>query len=143
MGARMVPSCSRSAISRASLFADLASKCRVDQREEYEAFLEAAIVFLRAALHRWKNSPMHEQVLWDSIKHSPSIMFVIDKRNILLKESHLAVTQIISFGDEGRDLADRLYCFELGESAVETIRRHLFFIKAVVEGGDKLSHGAI
>ncbi len=40
------------AVSRARQFLSMAKGCTVDQRDEYEAFLEAAIVFGRAALHR-------------------------------------------------------------------------------------------
>jgi len=45
----------RTAIARAEFFLALAEQCRPEERTEFEAFLEAAIVFARAALHRLKN----------------------------------------------------------------------------------------
>lgn len=45
---------SRSAIARSHLFLRLAVECPADKRIEFEAFLEAAIIFARAALHRFK-----------------------------------------------------------------------------------------
>jgi len=46
----------RHAISRARLFLDLADECSMEQRDRCEAFMEAAIIFCRAALHRVKTS---------------------------------------------------------------------------------------
>ena len=44
----------RHAISRAGLFLQRRSRCATDERDDCEAFMEAAIVFARAALHRAK-----------------------------------------------------------------------------------------
>ncbi len=52
---RLVPP-PRHAISRARLFLDLADECSMEQRDRCEAFMEAAIIFCRAALHRVKTS---------------------------------------------------------------------------------------
>ena len=43
---------SREALSRARFFLEKAKGCASDDRGDFEAYLEAAIVFARAAVHR-------------------------------------------------------------------------------------------
>ena len=61
---------SRSAISRAKFFLAKAQESPLTERQEYEAYLDAAIIFARSALHR-----VHKQfgsypwfkAVWDSL----------------------------------------------------------------------------
>jgi len=50
----------RHAVSRARFFLKQANRCSVEQRKEFEAYLEAAIIFARAALRRLKSSLISE-----------------------------------------------------------------------------------
>ena len=50
----------------------------MNQREEFEAFVEAAIIFGRAAVHRFKTK--HERhpawkAWWDSLLNDPTMTF--------------------------------------------------------------------
>ncbi len=80
----------RHAISRARFFLESAEECGVDEREAFEAHLEAAIVFGRSALHRLKHQySKHsdwDEEWWNSLLTDPSVDFFIKERNVILKE---------------------------------------------------------
>ena len=81
---------SRSAIARSHIFLRLAVECPADKRIEFEAFLEAAIIFARAALHRFKaDNSNHPQwnYWWASLRGNPSFEFFRTERDWLLKEA--------------------------------------------------------
>lgn len=46
---------SRTALGRAEFFLHLAEKCTPAQRAEFEAYVDASIIFARTALHRLKS----------------------------------------------------------------------------------------
>ncbi|RJP71315.1 MAG: hypothetical protein C4535_02965 [Comamonadaceae bacterium] len=87
---------SRSAEARSRLFLEMASECSADRRVEFEAFLEAAIVFGRAALHRFQTRhvrhPQWKQ-WWDGLRKNPSIEFFRTERDRLLKEASPKIGQ--------------------------------------------------
>ena len=87
---------SRTALSRAKLFLKLARDCPAEQRIEFEAFLEAAIVFARASLHRLKteheNDPKWRD-WWESLRGKESIEFFRTERDWLLKEASPKIGQ--------------------------------------------------
>lgn len=125
----------RDSISRAELFLNLAKECSVDEREKYEAFLEASIVFARAAIHRlqsrYKNHPGW-QSWWGSMDGDPSVTFFKNERNWLLKDGPPKIHQVIRFGEPASIRADELYYFEEPTTtALMTIHRHLEHIKDV------------
>ncbi len=125
----------RHAISRARFFLQKAEQCTVKQRDECEAYLEAAIVFARAAMHRlqseyskhpkWKN-------WWDGLLLNATVSFFRDERNWILKEGSAKVGQVIRLG-ETSDLAADLYYYESPDiRATDTVKRNLDEIEKVV-----------
>jgi hypothetical protein len=92
---------SRSALSRATFFLDNAAACSGDERVEFEAYLEAAIVFARAALHRFQAKHKRHPKFkgwWDGLLADPSINFIRTERDWLLKEAPPKINQIVFTG---------------------------------------------
>ena len=117
----------RTAIARAEFFLALAEQCRPEERTEFEAFLEAVIVFARAALHRLKNE-FETHPSWKAwfaqLKGNPAVEFFREHRDFVLKEAPPKVGQIISFNPVAT--AAQLYYFENPSiTAVATVREHL------------------
>ncbi len=86
----------RDAVSRARQFIQMAKGCGVEERDKYEAFLEAAIVFGRAALHRLQ--PLYEKhpdwkQWWNGLLGDESVEFFKSERNYLLKEGPTNVSR--------------------------------------------------
>lgn len=127
----------RAAIARAEFFLALAEQCPPEQRSEFEAFLEAAIVFARAALHRLKGE-FESHPAWKAwfaqLKGNPSVEFFREHRDFLLKEAPPKVGQIISFNPVAS--AAQLYYFEdPSVTATETVRKHLqSYAKTLLDG---------
>jgi hypothetical protein len=87
---------SRDALPRARFFLTLAEKCPGEDRVEFESFLEAAIVFGRTALHRFKTK--HEahpawKRWWESLAGDVAVRFVREHRDWILKEGPTKVGQ--------------------------------------------------
>jgi len=117
----------RTAIVRADFFLALAERCRPEERTEFEAFLEAAIVFARAALHRMKNE-FESHPLWMTwfaqLKGNPAAEFFREHRDFVLKETSPKIGQSISFNPVAT--AAQLYYFEKPSiTAAATVREHL------------------
>ena len=128
----------RHAISRARLFLDLADSCTIAERNLHEAYFEAAIIFCRAAMHRLQ-SRYGKKAGWkawfDSLLSNPSVMFVREERDFILKDASPKVGQIIYQG-EVPDLAKLLYYYEdANVPAVDTVRKHVEAVaKVILEG---------
>ena len=116
----------RHAISRADFFLRLASECNASQRDEFEAYLEAAVVFGRTAIHRLKHE-YEQHSAWapwfTALKGNPSIEFFREHRDFTLKEASPKVGQRIEFHPVPN--AADLYFFEPNESPITTVRGHL------------------
>ena len=117
----------RTAIARAEFFLALAEQCTLEQRTEFEAFLEATIVFARAALHRLK-SEFESHPSWKAwfaqLKGNLSVEFFREHRDFLLKEASPKVGQNISFNPVAT--AAQFYYFEdTSVTATATVRKHL------------------
>ncbi|HML96578.1 MAG TPA: hypothetical protein PKC29_14240 [Thermodesulfobacteriota bacterium] len=90
---------SRSAMERARFFLTKAKECTVGFRVDFEAYLEASIIFGRSVLHRLQSE--HKQnpnfkTWWDSLEEDISVNFFREHRNIILKEGPPKIGQIIS-----------------------------------------------
>jgi hypothetical protein len=124
----------RDAISRAELFLVLAEQCDVNHRELFEAFLEASIIFGRAAVHRMQSGlEQHAQgKSWlKSLPLDGAIKFFRDYRNDILKEGPPKLGQIISFSPIR--MASELYYFESPDiPATVTLRTNLGTIAGLV-----------
>ena len=135
---------SRSAIARSHLFLRLAVECPADKRIEFEAFLEAAIIFARAALHRFKaDNSNHPQwkYWWASLRGNPSFEFFRTERDWLLKEASPKIGQRAfakSVGSSSTGYvpskAGEFYFFESPDvPATDTVARHLQEVNQVLE----------
>ena len=106
----------RHAISRADFFLTLASSCTASQRDDFEAFLEAAIIFGRTAIHRLQHE-FKQHPDWPnwfhSLKGNPAIDFFKEHRDFTLKESSPKVGQRIGF--QSVSTAQELYFFHPDE----------------------------
>jgi len=128
----------------------------VNQREEFEAFVEAAIIFGRAAVHRFKTK--HERhpawkAWWDSLINDPTMTFFRDERNWILKQGPPKIGQKIgmpSIGPRGEHIppppmanASALYYFDdPGITATDTIERHLMALEILLRDTEaRLSEG--
>jgi len=95
---------SRSALSRARFFLDKAIACPIDARVDFEAFIEAAIIFGRAAVHRmeyeYREHPKSKG-WWDSLSGDPAIEFFRTERDWILKQAPPKIGQKIFVSSVG------------------------------------------
>jgi hypothetical protein len=117
-----------------------------EERNDFEAFLEASIVFARAALHRFKTQ--HEghpgwKQWWDSLLTEPSALFFRNERDFILKEGPPRVGQNIFMPFIGPDgtsapafrpekAADLYYFDDPQVAATDTVRQHLDAVERIV-----------
>ncbi len=81
---------SRQALSRAQFFVEKAKECSGDAQVDFEAYIEAAIVFARAAVHRLKTKYERHpdwKDWWDSLRGDPAVEFFRTERDWILKEA--------------------------------------------------------
>jgi hypothetical protein len=137
---------SRSALSRARFFLERAKECPTDARVDFEAFLEASIVFARAAMHRLQARYRKHQnwkVWWDSLLNNQSVTFLREERDWILKEAPPKVGQKIfmpSIGPSGADIptprpsrASEFYYFETPDvEATSTVETHLIALERLL-----------
>ncbi len=139
----MVTHESRTALERAQFFLDKANACRADERVEFEAYLEASIVFARSALHRFKarfQSHPGFKNWWDSLLGDSAVTFARVQRDWILKDASLKIGQKGFAASVSSDApswqptkAGDFYYFE-GPSipATETVARHLEALKSLL-----------
>lgn len=116
----------RHAVSRAYFFLDLAERCDTHTRDHCEAFMEAAIVFARTAIHRLRTQ-FHRHPEWkpwfESLLGDASVMFFRRERDHILKTGPPKVGQIIGGAPQR---AAEMYYYETSDiPATVTIRRHV------------------
>ncbi|MBK8674829.1 MAG: hypothetical protein IPN27_00125 [Cellvibrionales bacterium] len=127
----------RHAISRAEFFCNLANKCSSDERDNFEAFLEASIIFGRSVMyhlqfrhgksHHWGN-------WWNSMAGNPAVEFFRQYRDVVVKEGSPKVGQRIGFSPVSS--AAELYYFEPAEAATRTVEKHLATMKEIVKNAE-------
>jgi hypothetical protein len=132
---------SRSALSRARFFLNKAKACPIDERVEFEAFLEAAIVFGRAALHRMESQYEKRpgwKAWWDSLRSDPAIEFFRTERNWILKRASAKVNQKIFVGSPPNSAAE-FYYFDHHRHvpATETVEEHLNNLNHRLDEGER------
>jgi hypothetical protein len=141
---------SRHALSRATLFLEKAKACPPDERVEFEAFLEASIVFARAAIHRLQSKYRKHskwKAVWDSWAPQPAVLFFWRERNWILKEAPPRLGQKVFAASIGsRRSAPQLastraaefYYYEGPETpATVTVERHLVSLKALLTEAER------
>jgi hypothetical protein len=126
----------RHAISRARLFLDLAKRCPIEKRDEFEAYLEAAIVFARAALHRLNSEHEHQsnwKSWWNGLLSNTAVKFFRNERDLILKKSPPKIGQIIRVGKPSASIAAELYYYDNPQTpATDTIEKHLNAVEALL-----------
>ena len=120
---------SRHALSRARFFLDKARLCPADARVDLEAFLEASVVFARAAVHRfqakYKRNPGWKGV-WDAWATEPAVEFFRKERDWILKTAPPRIGQKIFAGPVSPSMAEGFYYYDDPETpATVTVERHL------------------
>jgi hypothetical protein len=138
----------RDAITRARFFLEQARSCRYSDdmawQEPFEAYLEAAIVFSRAAVHRLQKSAERRvkgnpslraewREYWDAMLEDPAIRFFRIQRDFIVKEGPPKVGQIIRLGDPAPQKMEELYNYESPDvPATDTIEHHLNSVETIV-----------
>jgi hypothetical protein len=127
----------------------MAVECRANEREDFEAFLEASIVFSRSALQRMNkahSSHPRWKAWWNSLRENPSVVFFWSERDWILHEAPPKLGQrgfAASMGSSSPSYepswASEFYFFT-GESlaATETVERNLREIERLVNEGEAL-----
>lgn len=126
----------RTALARAEFFLDLAENCAPEYRKEYEAFLEASIVFARTAIQRMKEKFESEgkyKVWLKELSGNVAVEFFRENRDFILKENSIKIGQIITFNPIKK--ASQLYYIEEPSvTATETVRKYFeLFSKIITE----------
>jgi hypothetical protein len=143
---------SRSGIARATQFLELAQLCPPDARVDFEAFLEASIVFARSAIHRFQTQYEGHQnwkAWWDSLRGNAAVEFFRTERNWILKEASPKIGQKIfaaSIGPGGAHTpgyqpskASEFYYFENSEvAATDTVEQHLGELESLLTDAEAL-----
>jgi hypothetical protein len=132
---------SREALSRARFFLAKSERCSADDRLEFEAFLEAAILFARAALHRlqakYRKHPKWK-AWWDSLRGNAAIEFFRTERDWILKEASPRIGQrVFAGGSEAVLLAGHFYYFtDPSIPATTSIETHLASLEKLVKDAE-------
>jgi len=126
----------RDAISRARFFLQLAKRCPVEKLDEFEAYLEASIIFGRAALHRLQSeheSHSNWKQWWDSILDNPAVEFFRNERNWILKKGPPKIGQKIGVGGAPAPMAAEWRYYENPQTpSTDTVEKHLNAIEALL-----------
>src|SRR5215208_1258231 len=106
----------RTATSRAYYFLELAENFRATELNDFEAHIEAAILFGRTAFHRLQTNYRKYpgwQKWWDSLAADASVNFFRKERDIILKEGPSKVGRNVWIGSGGGPpLAKNFYYYE-------------------------------
>lgn len=161
-----MPRLKRDAISRARFFLKKARECpysaNLSDREEFESYLEAAIIFGRVAIHRVHRAAQNKaegdpqvraevRAWWDTLLEDPATQFFREERDFILKQGPPMVGQIVRLpcvvnGDPPTTIepeqplkAEELYYYENPEiPATVTVERHLTSVaKTVADAEDR------
>jgi hypothetical protein len=134
---------SRGALARAAFFLDKAKACPLDAREDFEAFLEASIIFARAAVHRFKTK--HDghpswKAVWDAWSDEPAVEFFRQERDWILKEAPPKIGQKLFAPSVGTNTtayapssaAEFYYYYDPGTPATATVEAHLVALRGLL-----------
>lgn len=141
----------RHALSRAISFLEKAKACPVGERDDFELFLEASMVFARAAIHRLKSKHLRHPnwlPIWDSWTQQPAVEFFRKERNWILKEGPPKIGQKVFAPFIGRTsdesetafvpaTAAELYYFEEPDTpATVTVERYLASLSTLISDAE-------
>ncbi len=129
----------RTAFGRAEFFLELAEQCTSVQRDEFEAYLEACIVFARSALLRLKTKyEKHPQwkAWFEQLNENSSVNFFRNERNFVLKESSSKIGQRIGFKSTETAAAHYFYD-DYSLTAAQEVRQYLEPYKKTLLDGEE------
>jgi len=144
----------RDAITRAWFFLEQARalpyRADIVEHEPFEAYLEAAIIYSRVAIHRLRREALQRakgdprlkaevDAWWASLLDETAIPFIRDKRNVIAKEGPPKFNQNIMMGGPapGQKM-EKLYYYETPDiPATETIERHLRSVERIVTDAER------
>ena len=142
----------RDAITRAWFFLEQARRLpyRADfgEYEAFEAYLEAAIIYSRIAIHRLHSAAEQRakgdphlkaevDAWWASLLEDPAIPFIRDQRNFIAKEGPPKFNQNIRAGGPPEKM-EELYYYETPDiPATETVERHLRSVERIVTDAER------
>src|SRR5918995_6653553 len=143
----------RDAITRSWFFLEQARRlpyhADFGEYEAFEAYLEAAIIYSRVAVHRLlreasqraKGDPhlkAEVDAWWASLLEDPAISFFRIERNFIAKVGPPKVDQIIRAGGPAPEKMEELYYYETPDiPATETIERHLRSVERIVKEAEE------
>lgn len=144
----------RDAISRASFFLDQARSLPyhasgVAEREPFEAYLEATIIYGRVAVHRLRRDALLKakadprlkpevNAWWNSLLKEPAIHFFRIERDFIAKVGPPKVGQIVRLGGPEPEKMEELYYYENPDiPATKTIERHLRSVERIVADAEE------
>lgn len=128
----------RHAISRAYFFLNLAECCDIQTRDHCEAFMEAAIVFARTAIHRLQSQFKHHpdwKKWFAALLNDSAVMFFRQERDHILKVGPPKVGQVI--GGAPQRAAEMYYYENFDIPATVTLRRHLDAVTETVKEAEQ------
>lgn len=108
----------RNAFSRARFFLTRAEDCSPEERNEFEAYAEACIVFARAGVLRAKEKYKIQPTFkswWDPLHQNTKLEFLRAERNLIVHEAPAKVGQVVSLGG-GITKASHFYFYETDAS---------------------------
>ncbi len=140
---------SRRAVSRARFFLEKAKRCSVDETEDFEAYLEAAIIFARSSVHRMRLNHENDhrmQDWWESLRGNPDIEFFRTERDWILKHAAPKIGQKVFPASVGsKDASDSPTCatemYYFGDPripATDTVETHLAAIEQHLKNAEAL-----
>ena len=98
----------------------------MEHRDRCEAFMEAAIIFCRAALHRvrtqYKRRPGWDE-WWNGLLNDPDLAFIRRRRDWIVKEAPETFSQVVQPGQPFSFAADCYYYERYDIRATTTLRR--------------------
>ena len=143
----------RDAITRAWFFLEQARglpyRANIGEHEPFEAYLEAAIIYSRVAIHRLRREALQRakgdprlkaevDAWWDSLREDPAIRFFRIERDFIAKVGPPKVGQIIRLGGPAPEKMEELYYYETPDiPATETIECHLRSVERIVTDAEE------
>jgi hypothetical protein len=129
---------------------NLPYRADIAEHEAFEAYLEAAIIYSRVAIHRLHREALHRakgddprlkaevDAWWDSLLEVPAIDFFRIERDFIAKVGPPKVGQIIRLGGPAPEKMEQLYYYENPDiPATETIERHLRSVERIVRDAEE------
>ena len=134
----------RHGISRARFFLQKAVDCEAGQRDEFEAYLDAAIIFARTALLRLKPTYEHHpnwQPWWSNLlvdaTTKPSVDFLQCERNWILHEAPARINRVIHVGQTLARASDSYYYETSARSPTDTVQKHIDVMENIVRDAER------